>query len=232
MKKIVTLLLMLILIVVPVKAEECSYTAKADAMKKAANVKVDYEVVEEKQEYEEGSTTNEYFKITILNISKEIYVEVSNDVNNQSRTYTYDDTDNGIITFNWEENEVKTNFTIKVYASDYSNCKGDLLKTIKFTTPHYNDFYNRAICADMTDFYLCQKYISTDNVDESMFISKIDSFKKGEINNEGEEQPNKKEEKGFFAKYKWYIIGTLGVVIVVATTLTIIDIKKQREQSL
>ena len=210
----------------------CTNKEKLDVGAKAANIKHNYEIVQDTEQAEDGESTDEYFKITILNISKEIYVEVSNDVNNQSRTYTYDDTDNGIITFNWEENEVKTNFTIKVYASDYSNCKGDLLKTIKFTTPHYNDFYNRAICADMTDFYLCQKYISTDNVDESMFISKIDSFKKGEINNEGEEQPNKKEEKGFFAKYKWYIIGTLGVVIVVATTLTIIDIKKQREQSL
>lgn len=210
----------------------CTNKEKLDVGAKAANIKHNYEIVENTEQAEDGVSTDEYFKITILNIVKEIYVEVSNDVNNQTRTYTYNDTDNGIITFNWEENEVKTNFTIKVYASDYSNCKGDLLKTIKFTTPHYNDFYNRAICAEMTDFYLCQKYISTDNVDESMFISKIDSFKKGEINNEGEEQPNKKEEKGFFAKYKWYIIGTLGVVIVVATTLTIVDIKKQREQSL
>ena len=71
MKKIVTLLLMLILIVVPVKAEECSYTAKADAMKKAANVKVDYEVVEDTEKYEDGSTsTDEYFKISILNVTE------------------------------------------------------------------------------------------------------------------------------------------------------------------
>ena len=187
----------------------CTNKEKLDVGAKAANIKHNYEIVQDTEQAEDGESTDEYFKITILNISKEIYVEVSNDVNNQSRTYTYDDTDNGIITFNWEENEVKTNFTIKVYASDYSNCKGDLLKTIKFTTPHYNDFYNRAICADMTDFYLCQKYISTDNVDESMFISKIDSFKKGEINNEGEEQPNKKKKRAFLLNTNGILLGHL-----------------------
>ena len=51
MKKIFTLLMMVFIGVMPVKAV-CNYTDKAAANKKAANVKLDYEVVEDKPEFD------------------------------------------------------------------------------------------------------------------------------------------------------------------------------------
>ena len=231
MKKIITLLLMLILIVVPVKAEECSYTAKADAMKKADNVKVDYEVVEDKQEYEDGSTsTDEYFKISILNVTEDLYVEVSNDVTSEILTYNFDDAKDGVITFDWKENEVVTNFIIKVYASYQTPCEGTELKTIRKQTPRYNDYYNRAICLeeDMKDFYLCEKYTNLKEIDESMFITKIDSFMDGKIDETGKSTEEVKKEETFqdkLEKYKYFIFG--GIIILVLGTTTVVVVRKR-----
>ena len=230
MKKIMSFLLMLMILTMPVKAEECSYTAKADAMKKAANVKMDYEIVEDKQEFDEGTAINEHFKITILNVTEDLYISVTNDVTNETKTYTYNDAKDGIITFDWENIESVTNFVVKVYANK-EPCYGEELKTIRKQTPRYNDFYNRAICAeeDMKDFYLCEKYTTVKEIDESMFIKKVDTFMDGKIDEQGNETENTKNKETLqdkIAKYKYFIIG--GSIVLVAIGVTIVVKKRNR----
>ncbi len=232
MKKFATLLIIAFLSVMHVNAE-CSYTDKADANTKAANVKVDYEIVEDKQEYEEGTAIDEYFKITILNITEELYVVVKNDVTNEEFRYNYEDTKDGEVTFNWTNTESVTNFTFTIYASSQTVCKDEQLKIINKQTPRYNDFYNRAICENMKDFYLCQKYTNIAEIDESMFIDKVEGFMDGKIDEKGETTENKKEENSFLKflkENKWYIIGGLVVVAAGATGAIIIGNKKRGEK--
>ena len=206
MKKILTLLLMLGIGIMPVNAV-CNYTDKAAANKKAANVKLDYEVVEDKKEYEDGTISiNEYFKMTILNVTEDLYVTVTNDVTNTTNTYRYSDAKDGVITFNWDNNEVVTNFTMKVYGAESSPCKDEELRTIRKQTPRYNDFANRAICEDMKDFYLCEKYTTVENIDESMFINKVSDYAEGKIDEEGESKEEKDKNFLYYLnEYKWYI---------------------------
>ena len=228
MKKMLTFLITLALTIMPVHAV-CSFKEKSEPMTKASNVKVDYEVVEDKQEYEGGTVDNEYFKISILNITEDLYVVVSNDITNEEVTYTFNDVKDGIITFNWEHNEEITNFTFKIYASDKTQCNGEELKTIRKQTPRYNDFYNRAICQDMKDFYLCQKYTTVKNIDESMFIEKVDNFMLGEIDEDGKETENKKPENKilqFINDYKWYLVGGAVVIVIGVTSVIVLKRKK------
>lgn len=228
MKKLAAFLILLMVYTMPVNAA-CTYTEKAEANTKAANVKVNYEVVEDKQETEFGTSVNEYFKISILNITKEIYVVVTNDVTNEEVTYTYENSEDGIVTFNWENTENITNFTFKIYASNETPCYNEELKTIRKQTPRYNDFSNRAICEDMEDFYLCEKYTNIAEIDEKMFIDKVASFKDGKITEEGKEKTEENKENkviSIIKEYKWYLIGA-GVVIVVGTGVVIV-VKKRR----
>lgn len=231
MKKLLTLLLMLGIGVMPVKAV-CNFTDKAAANKKAANVKLNYEVVEDKQEYDDGTISiNEYFKLTLLNVTEDLYVTVTNDVTNTTNTYRYSDAKDGIITFNWDNNDVVTNFTAKVYGSDKSPCKDEELRTIRKQTPRYNDFANRAICEDMKDFYLCEKYTTIENIDESMFINKVTDYAEGKIDDQGESKEEKKDKNllYYLNEYKWYIIGGLLVVAIGSGITVVIRNKKYRE---
>lgn len=231
MKKMLTLLLMLGIGVMPVKAV-CNYTDKAAANKKAANVKLDYEVVEDTKEYDDGTISiNEYFKMTILNVTEDLYVTVTNDVTNTTNTYRYSDAKDGVITFNWDNNEVVTNFTMKVYGSDESPCKDEELRTIRKQTPRYNDFANRAICEDMKDFYLCEKYTTVENIDESMFINKVEDYAEGKIDDNGESTEEKKDKNllYYLNEYKWYIMGGLLVIAVGSGIAIVIRNKKYRE---
>ena len=231
MKKILTILMMICIGIMPVHAA-CNYTDKAAANKKAANVKLDYEVVEDKQEYEDGTiSVNEYFKMSILNVTEDLYVTVTNDITNTTNTYRYSDVKDGVITFNWDNNEVVTNFTMKVYGSDSSPCKDEELRTIRKQTPRYNDFANRAICQDMKDFYLCQKYTTVENIDESMFINKVEDYSEGKIDEEGESQDNKKDKNllYYLNEYKWYIMGGLLVIAAGSGVAIVIRNKKYRE---
>ena len=231
MKKMLTLLLMLGIGVMPVNAA-CNYTDKAAANKKAANVKLDYEVVEDTQEYDDGTiSVSEYFKMTILNVTEDLYVTVTNDVTNTTNTYRYSDVKDGVITFNWDNNEVITNFTMKVYGSDSSPCKDEELRTIRKQTPRYNDFANRAICEDMKDFYLCEKYTTVENIDESMFINKVTDYAEGKIDDNGENKDDKKDKNilYYLNEYKWYIMGGLLVIALGSGIAIVIRNKKYRE---
>lgn len=231
MKKILTLLMVIGIGVMRVNAV-CNYTDKAAANKKAANVKLNYEVVEDKQESDDGTVSiNEYFKMSILNVTEDLYVTVTNDVTNTTNTYRYSDAKDGVITFNWDNNEVVTNFTMKVYGSDKSPCQEEELRTIRKQTPRYNDFANRAICQDMKDFYLCEKYTTVENIDESMFINKVSDYAEGKIDEEGESKEEKKDKNllYYLNEYKWYIIGCLLVIAVGSGIAIVIRNKKYRE---
>ena len=84
----------------------------------------------------------------------------------------------------------------------------------------------------MEDFYLCQKYTNIKEIDESMFIEKVASFKDGKITEEGKDA--EKEKKGnsiisFLRKNRWYIIGGLLVIATASGVAIVIRNKKYRE---
>ena len=55
-----------------------------------------------------------YFKVSIINISENFYVEISNDYNRDKLVYQYKDTQDGVITFDWKNLDKVTTFTVKV----------------------------------------------------------------------------------------------------------------------
>ena len=230
MKKIMTLLVAFILPLTIVRAA-CDYTAQLDLNSKAANVKYNYELKTETKEYDDGVSEEDYFIITFLNITEDLYVEVSNNITSEVKTIRYNDTKDGEASFEWREIYDITNFTIKIYAESTTECSGDLLKTAKLSTPRFNNYYNRAICSDYPDFYLCQKYVTTNQIDESGFINKVESYINGKVDDKGNDI--KQEDKKFnfkeFIKYNVkYIIG--GVVVIGVAGGVAIYLKKTKKQ--
>ncbi len=230
MKKIFIMFLTFFMMLTITKAN-CSNSEKLDLNSKAANVKTNYELVSDQINYDDGVSNVEYFVINILNITEDTYVEITNDLYNDVKVYHYSDTDNGNVKITWTDTDEIVNFTIKVYAETNTACGGELLKTSRMATPRFNNYYYLAICNDAPDFYLCQKYVTVDEVDESEFSKKIDSFINGELDKNGDEIKQDENKNGFLEflnEYKWYIVG--GVVIIGAGIGIAIYLKKTKKQ--
>ncbi len=167
-----------------------------------------------------------YFKVSIINISENFYVEISNDYNRDKLVYQYKDTQDGVITFDWKNLDKVTTFTVKVYSSDQTNCPDELYRTITISLPRYNEFYDYTLCERASDYYLCEKYVDYGEVDFGTFVSNI--TRHIEQKEKEEEEEAKKED--FVSKHKTILIIN-GVIVVVITGVVVAVIIKKRRSS-
>lgn len=225
----------------------CDATETNELNSLATNVNVDYEVLEGKlnpdeftppdgltdEELEEFVGTYSYYRIYISNVTEDLYVVVTNELNGQSTTYTYENSNNGVITIDYDNMLSITNFTITVYSSSKTNCPDTKLYTTYLVTPMFNEYSTLEMCDGYEDFYLCHDFLKVPSVGFDKFLELLNEYKAGKINNDGEEIPIEEEEGGFtqFLKDNAVIIIVVGVVIVTAGGLiTYVVIKKQRSR--
>lgn len=241
MKKLIVLFLTFFLLNVNVinvsAASACDYSEQTDLNSKAANIKVSYEIVEDKKTFEDGDTKIKVFNIQILNLTDTFYIVVKNDISEDEITYYATDAVDGVISFKWDYAETVTNFTFLVYTSNSTGCPDEKYKTIYLTTPRYNEFYNIESCQELTDFYLCQEFVTFSEISRSEFINQIQTYRDSISNNDDDVQDSDEntifdKAFSFVNKNKWYII--VGSVVIIAGGYLIyrIKTKKQRELGL
>ena len=221
MKKFLIFLIAFLIFMGSPKAESvCSYQDQSALNKKAANISRNYTVETKTEKFSDWEEEVEYFNITILNITEDFYVTVSNDVDDIPLTYYYSDTKDGVLNVEWEDSDQVTSFTIQVYSSDKTNCPDELYKTLYLTTPRYNEFSNMAVCDEASEFSLCQRYVTFKEISYDSFLKRVNAYLNGEVNEEekpiGEEENPKPINKilNFLNEYKWPLI--IIVVLLVA----------------
>lgn len=234
-----------------IAADTCSYEEKAKLNSEAANVKVNHEIKqrvldpseydlpdaligaseEEIEEFRKNVTT-EYMVVNILNLTENLYVEVTNNVNQEKRVYTYADSTDGNITFRKTGISGAVTYTIKIYSSANTNCKDTGLGSLYVTLPRYNPLSEYAICESIPEYYMCQKYVTFEDPGFDTFMAEAQK-EVSKVNTEKEEE-NKKNDKWYKEAGKFienhkvaFIVG--GVVLLVAAgAVTIIIIKRRR----
>ena len=212
---------------------KCSYTEQAELLNKAANVKTSYEIATEKVSFIDGDATVDYFKIQIYNVTEEFKISIKNDYDNSTKSFSYSDSKDGVITYKWNNADKVTNCTMEVYASGKTNCSGEKFKTLYLQIPRFNEYYDRKVCETLTDFYLCQKYITSNLVTEERFFEQLDSYQKGKINNNGEEIDNRNifdKAFDFIKDNKWYFLG--GIVLISGTGIYFYAKKSKKRREL
>ena len=249
MKRINCLIIVLILAffyVGDVGAEACSGEEQININREVANVKVTYEITQEKRMIKSvesvDNSEKEYLfdiiQIDILNITDNLYFEVTNDYekesNKKTKKYYAKDAKDGIISFISPSTDDIINYQIKVYTSNKTSCSGELQRTIKYKQPKFNYLSNYAICNEIPDYYLCKPYI-----DFEEDISVLDFMDKAQkeyekINKKAKDNSNKTNQKWYEAvgdyivkHKKGFIIGG-SVLIVALGTGTVLYIKKRR----
>lgn len=239
MKKFLIFIFSLFFFVESVSAVSlCSYEEQTKINQKAANVKVTYEVIEKVEHFDDMDVTSKLFEISILNVSKEMYVTMKNNATKAEKKFTYDDAVDGIIKFEWDEIDSVTNFTIQIFTTNKTSCPDERIKTIYLTTPRYNEFSKKYICSELSDFYLCQEFVTTKEFDENYFLKQLDAFRNETIDEKGNELDAEKDltvtDKifDFINNNKWYILGGLSILATILIVISVKRNKKQRDLSL
>lgn len=230
-------------------ASSCTYEQQAELNDIVANVKANYEpkeILDGKAYaiYEEPDANGNYpevdhyvhgFEISILNITEDIYVKVTNNVDDQTYTFYNKDTKDGIATFETKESSELVTYTIEVYANKYS-CAGESFRKLTVTTPIFNIYSDMDECIGFEDFYYCQKYLSSENIPAYDFVEQLENFvEEKEKKKEEEEKKNKsffEKIKEFYSNNKLIINIVGGVVIASGVTTTAILVKKKRSRVL
>lgn len=230
-----------------VNAATCGYEEKAKLNNEITNVKANYEIKERVMnkdeytvpdaiagtEYEDSYVaTTEYIQVNILNLTENMYVEVTNDYDNERKVYQYSDTTNGNISFDWHQIGDLVTYTIKVYASSTTSCSGTILKTITQKLPRYNEYSDYNVCDGFSKYYLCQRFVTYEPVDFETFSNKISTEIEKKIKKDEEVNGDKwyNEVIKFISDNKvWFITGGIILVVGIGSTTFIIIKNRRRE---
>lgn len=214
----------------------------------ASNVQVDYDILVEERKpgegegYPDGLTDEEkenytfkeqYIVVYISNITEDLYVTVLDDVSNTTTTYTYDDAEDGVISFQVNDIFSVTNYTITVYSSDNTSCADTRLRILYLTTPRYNSYSQYDICDEAADFYLCYEYLTTEEISYDRFLELVNRY----INEHTTDSSDGEEEgeggiQGFLEFLKENIVLTVVVIVVIlaAVGVTVVIIIRRRRR--
>ncbi len=214
--------------------DTCSSTESVRLSKVASNVKITYEPYEYKPEGFDDENSENYsviyywMDIKIYNVTSEVRVTV----NNGKNSYSVDINnlnDDGVIVLRETDTSAIKNYTFTIYASS-SNCKSKKLRTIKLTLPKYNQYSNRAACADIPQYYLCHQYINFD-VDAKNFLKNVENYKtkieKNEIADTNSKKTGSTTRKlvKTVSDNKYLVIGG---IIIIGCVITFIILRNKR----
>ena len=237
------LLFFVITIMMPfaVYAEGCDADAKVDLATKKNYIKYNYE--EKEIFYQPGQFTyppgmtdeeKENFKpsynsmqINLMNLSKELYIVVSNDINDDEFIIRYEDTNNGVYDFSHLDLSDVMTYTFRVYATSESVCADEEVGIFYLSLPKYNQFYQSAVCEGLEDTKYCQKYTTIKNLTEGQIYSYIEN---GDDVSTDKDKNN--DDKNIILEFleNNYIYIIVGVAIIaVAGCASVVIIRKRSE---
>lgn len=98
-----------------------------------------------------------YYIIKISNLTPDLYVKVYEDDNETTTTYTYDDSENGVIEIeHWYIYE-KVNYVVSVYSTE-EGCTDEVLAEIEVSTKKFNERYGYVACEQNPDYEKCDPF--------------------------------------------------------------------------
>ena len=215
----------------------------------SGKVKVNYEVIREvdpngsvpdylvgKEEAKSYVSYIEKIQINILNLTENLYVEVSSDYDHEKAIYEYKQAKDGIISFVSKSKNDIIKYTFKIKSSEATSCSGVDQRTLTLTQPRYNPLSSYAVCNEIPDYYMCQKYVEfPDEIDFGTFIDATDKelAKRNGTSPDGKpkEEQTWTDKVGNYIKEhkKTFIIGGVGLIIVAGGIATVVVIKRRRD---
>ena len=236
MKKFLILIIFFFFSMINVNAASiCSLTEQANIRKQADNVKITSEIVEDTIIDDNEEWPIELFQITILNLPEELYVKITNNVNEEEKFLSNEDSVDGVISFKWDYMVESTRFKVEIYTSDKTGCPHEVYKSSYIDMPRYNGYSEMNICRENSDLSLCQKYVTWEKLTEEEFLNKLNKELEAKEKSENKESTIEKTEYKnpaitFINNYRWIFISTGKIIILAITSFVIIKKIKRRRK--
>ena len=236
-KYILASLLMFCFITTSVNAEdECSYEKQVELNNLAATVKAVYEetgidsgisYIPEEEGDPDGEIMFPAFKVKILNLSDNIFVNIEGD-GLESKSYYNSEVKNSTVELEPRLADDIYKYTIEV-RGNVEGCYGEKLRTIELVVPKYNEFSEYDICKDIPGFEYCQKYTtaSLEGISMAEFAKRAEDYKK---NHKSEIEKNEKKNviKNVLKNKKVITVLIVIAVLGVATATVLVIRRRSR----
>ena len=195
-------------------ASACSYEEQIILNNDFSNVKITYEIENDKQ-----------INLLIYNLTENIYITYNDYETQRETSIQYYMTNNGKYKISRPITNIEEyKFQIR---SDISSCYGKILTTKTLTKPAYNPYNTLEICKNkkLTNHSYCQKYITNEiTINQNEVIKTLQEF----IDSTVERTTTKKIEEENKIDAKTIIIYSSIGVIIVGLIATVVVIYKKR----
>lgn len=228
-KNKILLLIIMMLFLVNVKADETCTNSEITRLKELANkvdIHYDYEIKRDSNGEEEFVDYN--FKIIADNLNPELKVVIPEDnylmkykefKYNDSKSFTIDGFNMGEV----------INVEIRAYSNN--ECAGKTLLTKKISIPYYNSMYNTEECKGFEDFIYCKNEIVEKEITFDEFYNQLDLFKENLENKTNDDAIDIPEEKN--NSYLVIVLIILGIILgVVSYFIGKEHIKRRKERDI
>lgn len=205
-----------------------SFSVKAECLDDELNewvndVKVEFIPYDNEKE---GTSDNYAYLISLNKMRKDILLKAK-DSHNQTAEAKLIDGYN-IMAIGGYTSLVDENITIYIYGAKDSACPNELIKTISYTVPKYNDFVDTEYCGLYPDADICAPYKNNDDVN-------LEEFKKAmEKYIEEHEEPEKESILliiwRYIKEYALYAIVPIAIIVIVYKVRINNYIRKEREK--
>lgn len=166
-------------------------------------------------------------KVTITGLPDNMYLIVTNDVDDNERIFNKDSKENGVISFIEEETSEIRTYDVKVYAGE-DNCQGSLFREFTFTIPRSNEYSKTVFCLQNPDLDVCAPFIYDD--DATKIVEKFNKAQKDVADKKQKEQEQNKETKNetIIEKVKNnYIVVIIAVVVIAIVIIGVLVIRRR-----
>lgn len=112
-------------------------------------------------------------EIEFYGLSDELYLEVTNDYNDDVDVYTKDNFEDGVLVIQSKTVTEKINYRVSVYTTD-TTCSNRILRNINFSTNKYNIFVSNEVCNDRYDtIKYCNPFYDVEDMSLTEFVNLV-----------------------------------------------------------
>ena len=236
MKKLLTILTLISIILITEVHAECDAKTKLEINTAASNVTAElyyeYKTVgvdgnvhpeipdEVIKDLESGYARSMFVDIKVNNVSENIYFTISNEDENLNEIVYSNNLINGEYIHQVPDTAIIRNYTIKIY-SNINDCSDEEIRTIEIKAPMYNELSGTRVCQN-NDAYYCLEFITTPiDLDEWELLKKLNSG----IETEEPENLNNTNQNQHIILY-----AIIGLVIILILVIIIKIIKRKKEE--
>lgn len=180
---------------------------------------------EDGKEIQKEHVAEYYYKLIICELREDISIKVTDSTNTKEYDAILSDFDSSYIVGS-KVHFAKKDYTIKIYGNSTSACPGELLRTLKYSVPAYNNLESTEFCQLNPDDIMCQA-----NTDMSEYTDDEIKEHLSQVEEENKIDTMTVSEKIFYyiGKYWYYVVAPI-VIISIIYTIKIIKLKKKGDK--